>query len=298
MKMRTLKYFTREGIKNVNRNKVMSFASISSVIAALLVIGIFFCIMINISYLANTLEAQVEMVVEISNDLSPDLIASMKKSILSVHDVKEVTFVSKAEALENMKKAMGDNKDVLSGLEADNPLPDSFKVNLKNANSADDIAFNIKSISNVVNVTYGKDELKKLLKLIYVIRLSSLMIIAVLIFISIFIISNTIKLTVYARRKEIGIMKYVGATDTFVRGPFLVEGMLLGFVGGLIAALILMPGYMSLDNFIKNQMFGLFKVSILPMSQIAFNLTTLLMTVGIIIGAIGSMISVRRFIKV
>lgn len=298
MKIRTLKYFAREGVKNVNRNKVMSFASISSVIAALLVIGIFFCIMINVTYLANGIEAQVEMVVELSNNLSPDLISGMKKSIEAVHGVKSVVFVSKAEALENMKKAMGDNKDVLNGLETDNPLPDSFKVSLNDANNADDVAFNIKSISNVVNITYGKDELNKLLKLIYVIKLSSLMIIAVLIFISIFIISNTIKLTVYARRKEIGIMKYVGATDTFVRGPFLVEGMFLGLIGGLIAALVLMPGYMSLDQFITNQMFGLFKVSILPLSQIAFNLTALLMSVGIVIGAVGSIISVRRFIKV
>ncbi len=298
MKLRTLNYFTKEGIVNVRRNKVMTFASITSVIAALLVIGIFFCLMINVNYLADNIEDQVEMVVELKNDLSPNLIENIKKEILGVNGVEAVSFVSKADALELMKKAMGSSKDVLSGLEDDNPLPDTFKVSLKDPRMAESIDLAIRSIENVVNVSYGQDELKKILKLMYVVRLSSLIIIGVLTFIAIFIISNTIKLTVYARRKEIGIMKYVGATDTFVRGPFLVEGMFLGFVGGLVSSGFLLFGYYNLDRFIRNQMFGLFKISILPTGSIYMNLTLLLLAVGVAIGAIGSVISVRRFIKV
>lgn len=298
MKVRTIKYFVKEGFGNVNRNRVMTAASISSVIAALLVIGIFFCLMINVNYLADNIESQVQMVVELDNDLSPSLIASTKKEVLSLDGVKDVVFVSKAQALEEMKKAMGASKDVLSGLETDNPLPDTFKVSLKDPRMAAAVALTLSSVDKVTKVTYGQDELNKILKLMYVLRMSSLIIIGVLTFIAVFIISNTIKLTVYARRKEIGIMKYVGATDTFVRAPFLVEGVIIGLLGGLISSGLLVLGYSKLDQFVKSQMFGLFKVSILPVGDMYTNLTLLLVTAGVVIGAIGSMISVRRFIKV
>jgi len=298
MKLRTLRYFAKEGTGNVTRNRVMTFASVSSVIAALLVIGIFFCLMINVNYLADNIESQVEMVVELNENLSPTLISGIEKEIYTLNGVKAVRFVSKAQALEEMKKAMGASKDVLAGLEDDNPLPDTFKVSLKDPRMAASVALALRSVDKVTKVTYGQDELNKILKLMYVVRISSLLIIGVLTFIAVFIISNTIKLTVYARRKEIGIMKYVGATDAFVRAPFLVEGVIIGILGGLLSSGLLLIGYYNLDKFIKNQMFGLFKISILPMGSVFLNLTLLLVTTGIIIGAIGSMISVRRFIKV
>lgn len=298
MKLRTMNYFVKEGAGNVTRNRVMTFASVTSVIAALLVIGIFFCLMINVNYLADNIESQVQMVVELDENLSPNLITGIEKEIYTLNGVKEVTFVSKAQALEEMKKAMGASKDVLAGLEDDNPLPDTFKVSLKDPRMAASVALALGSVNKVVKVTYGQDELNKILKLMYVLRISSLIIIGVLTFIAIFIISNTIKLTVYARRKEIGIMKYVGATDSFVRAPFLVEGVIIGVLGGLLSSGFLLIGYYNLDKFIKNQMFGLFKISILPMASVFTSLTLLLVTAGIIIGAIGSMISVRRFIKV
>ena len=298
MKFRTIKYFAKEGLGNISRNRVMTFAAVTSSIAALLVIGIFFCLMINVNYLADNIESQVEMVVELNENLAPNLIANIKKEISSVDGVNLVTFVSKAKALEEMKNAMGASKDVLLGLEADNPLPDTFKVSLKDPRNAAGVALALRSIDKVTSVTYGQDELNKILKLMYVLRISSLIIIGVLSFIAVFIISNTIKLTVFARRKEIEIMKYVGATDTFVRGPFLVEGIILGLIGGAFSSGFLVLGYYNLENFVKRQMFGLFKVSILPVGSMAMNLTLLLVISGVVIGAVGSMISVRRFIKV
>ena len=298
MRFNTIKYFAKEGLGNVSRNRVMTFAAVTSSIAALLVIGIFFCLMINVNYLADNIESQVEMVVELNENLPPNLIANIKKEISSVDGVKLVTFVSKAKALEEMKNAMGASKDVLLGLEQDNPLPDTFKVSLKDPRNAAAVALALRSVDKVTNVTYGQDELNKILKLMYVLRISSLIIIGVLSFIAVFIISNTIKLTVFARRKEIEIMKYVGATDTFVRGPFLVEGIILGLIGGAFSSGFLVLGYYNLENFVKRQMFGLFKVSILPVGSMAMNLTLLLVISGVVIGAVGSMISVRRFIKV
>ena len=298
MKFNTIKYFAKEGLGNVSRNRVMTFAAVTSSIAALLVIGIFFSLMMNVNYLADNIEAQVEMVVELNENLTPNLLANIKKEISSVDGVKAVIFVSKAQALEEMKKAMGASKDVLLGLEDDNPLPDTFKVSLKEPRNAAAVALALRSVDKVTNVTYGQEELNKILKLMYILRISSLIIIGVLSFIAVFIISNTIKLTVFARRKEIEIMKYVGATDIFVRGPFLVEGVILGLLGGAFASGILILGYYNLESFVKSQMFGLFKVSILPVGSMAMNLTLLLVTAGVVIGAVGSMISVRRFIKV
>ena len=125
----------------------------------------------------------------------------------------------------------------------DNPLPDSFIITLTDPNKASSVALSVSSISNIDKVLYGKEELEKILNATYVIRISSVVIISILLFISIFIISNTIKLTVFARRREIGIMKYVGATDWFVRGPFIIEGILLGIPGSLISSGILGAGY-------------------------------------------------------
>ena len=298
MKLNTIKYFAKEGLGNVSRNRVMTFAAVTSSIAALLVIGIFFSLMMNVNYLADNIEAQVEMVVELNENLTPNLLTNIKKEISSVDGVKAVIFVSKAQALEEMKKAMGASKDVLLGLEDDNPLPDTFKVGLKEPRNAAAVALALRSVDKVTNVTYGQEELNKILKLMYVLRISSLIIIGVLSFIAVFIIANTIKLTVFARRKEIEIMKYVGATDIFVRGPFLVEGVILGLLGGAFSSGILILGYYNLESFVKSQMFGLFKVSILPVGSMAMDLTLLLVTAGVVIGAVGSMISVRRFIKV
>jgi cell division transport system permease protein len=298
VKIRTTKFFIREGFGNLHKNKTMSTASISSVIAALLVIAIFFIIVMNVDYAASKLESQIEMMVYLQDNLSESIVSSIGKELKTVSAVKDVQFVSKAQALIDLNEKWGDNAYLLEGLEGDNPLPDSFKVTLTNPAEANTVALAISSISNIERVVYGKEELEKLLKATYILRISSLVIISILVFISVFIISNTIKLTVYARRKEINIMKYVGATDWFVRGPFIVEGILLGLLGSLITTLVVGVGYYYTASLIRNQMIGLLTVTLMPFGQLIGSLTLLLGTVGLLIGVIGSMLSVRKFIKV
>jgi cell division transport system permease protein len=298
VKIRTTKFFIREGFGNLHKNKTMSTASISSVIAALLVIAIFFIIVMNVDYAASKLESQIEMMVYLQDNLSESIVSSIGKELKTVSAVKDVQFVSKAQALIDLNEKWGDNAYLLEGLEGDNPLPDSFKVTLTDPTEANTVALAISSISNIERVVYGKEELEKLLKATYILRISSLIIISILVFISVFIISNTIKLTVYARRKEINIMKYVGATDWFVRGPFIVEGILLGLLGSLITTLVVGVGYYYTASLIRNQMIGLLTVTLMPFGQLIGSLTLLLGTVGLLIGVIGSMLSVRKFIKV
>jgi cell division transport system permease protein len=197
-----------------------------------------------------------------------------------------------------LEKNWGDNSYLLEGLEGDNPLPDAFLITLADPNEASSVAMSVSAISNIEKVVYGKEELAKLLSTTYMLRMSSVFIILILLFISIFIIANTIKLTLYARRREIGIMKYVGATDWFVRMPFIIEGIIVGIIGAVAATAILGGAYYYSSSLVKNQMIGFMSISLMPFNQIISSMVVLLITVGIIIGAAGSLISVRKFIKV
>lgn len=298
MKLRTGKYFIKEGYKNLHRNRIMSFTSISSVIASLLVVGIFFIIMLNVDYIASSLESQIEMRVYLQDGLSQNIVDAISKEIKALNGVKDIKYIPKAEALKDMGEKWGDNSYLLEGLEGDNPLPDTIVITLTDSRLASAVSLSVSAMSNVEKVIYGKEELQKLLKVTYVLRMSSLIIITILLFISIFIIANTIKLTVYARRREIGIMKFVGATDWFVRGPFIFEGMILGFWGGIISVVLLGAGYYYCAGFIKRQMLGFLAISLMPFNQVVTSLVVLLIAIGIFIGAIGSLISVRKFIRV
>lgn len=298
MKLRTGKFFIREGFSSIRRNKTMSASAITSVMAALLVVGIFFIIVLNIDYAATKLESQIEMMVYLNDGLSENIVDTMENEIKSINGVKSVEFVSKDLALKNLEKNWGENSYLLEGLDGDNPLPDAFLITLADPAQASSVAMSVSAISNIDKVAYGKEELAKLLNATYVLRMSSAVIILILLFISIFIIANTIKLTLYARRREIGIMKFVGATDWFVRMPFIIEGIIVGIIGAAVSSAILGAAYYYFSDVIKNQMIGFMSISLMPFNQIITSMVVLLITVGIIIGAAGSLISVRRFIKV
>ncbi len=276
----------------------MSIAAIGSVFAALLVIGIFFTLVLNVDYLATKLESQVEVKVYIKDGLSSEVINAMNKDIKELTGVKDCVFLSKDEALQSFSQQLGENSNLLDGLEGDNPLADSFIVTLYEPRMASNVTIAISAMSNVENVVYGKEELEKLLNITYLLRVGSLIIIMILVLISIFIISNTIKLTVFARRREVSIMKYVGATDGFVRGPFLAEGILMGIIGSIISIGVISIGYYFSAQYVKQQTIGLISISLLPVSNVFYNLSIALIVIGIAIGSLGSMISIRKFLKV
>lgn len=298
MKIRTFRYFGRQSLRNLWRNKAMSVAAIGSVFAALLVIGIFITIVLNIDFLATELESQVEIKVYINDDLSTEVIDTMNEDIKGLSGVENSFFISKEKALEKFSEQLGENSNLLEGLEDDNPLADSFIVTLEDPKMASKVTMAISAMSNVENVVYGKEELEKLLNVTYLLRVGSLAIVVILVLISIFIISNTIKLTVFARRKEIGIMKYVGATDGFVKGPFFIEGILMGLIGSLISMAVISIGYYYGSGYIEQQSLGLISINLLPMKNIVYSLSFSLAVIGIVIGSAGSMISIRKFLKV
>lgn len=298
VKLRTCKYYIRESFKGFFRNKFMSLASVTSVTATLLVIGIFIILALNVDFLASSFESQVELKVFLVNDVEKGVINTMKEAVASIEGVSDVVFESKEQALESFKTKFEDNSYLLEGLEDRNPLPDSFIVTLVSPNYAEKVSGQISSMINVERVFYGREIIDKLLKITTALRTGCVMLISILFIISTFIISNTIKLTVFARRREIAIMKVVGATDWFVRWPFIIEGVLIGVFGSLISILILAGGYFYCIQAINESMLQIISINLMPFAMVIMTLSVFILCMGVLIGIFGSLISVRRFLKV
>lgn len=290
VKLRTIRYFFKEAFVNLFRNGWMSLASIGAVASALIIFGSFLMISINFDYIAKNVESQVEITAYVEDSVDKLKINQIELSIKSLDGVKEVVFVSKEQALEEFKKQVGE--ELLEGIE--NPLPNSFRIKVETPQEVAGVAERIQKIEGIEEVKYGKGVVEKLFKVTYWMRLMGLAVMAIFATISVFIISNTIRITVFSRRREISIMKYIGATDWFVRWPFLIEGMMLGFTGSLIAIALLAVGYSYLYNMVK---LNVPMISLLPLKE--FNEYTLgLLLMGTFLGAFGSGFSIRRFLRV
>ncbi|WP_041423914.1 permease-like cell division protein FtsX [Thermosediminibacter oceani] len=290
MKFRTIRYFFREAFVNLLRNGWMSLASVGAVASALIIFGSFLMISINFDHIAKDVESQVEITAYLNDSVNQLQINQIEYRIKSIPGVKEVTFISKEQALEEFKKQVGE--ELLEGIE--NPLPHSFRIRVENPQEVVDIASRTQEIAGVEEVKYGKGVVEKLFNITYWMRLLGLAIMAIFAVISVFIISNTIRITVFARRREINIMKYIGATDWFVRWPFLIEGMLLGFAGSMIAMIFLISGYNYLYDTV---MLNIPMISLLPIEEFS-DYTLGLLAVGTLLGAFGSGFSIKRFLRV
>lgn len=295
MKFRTFGHFIKEGMASLGRNSLMSLASIGSVASALIILGIFLIITLNFNFIVDTVESQVEITAYLDDSLMDEEISRIGRELIQVHGVREVTFVSREQALKEFREQLGDKEGLLAAMEKDNPLPNSYRIKTQNPEVVKDVANMIGRIEGIDEVKYGKEIVDKLFKITGIIRFVGIGVMAVLSIISIFIISNTIKLTVYARRREIEIMKYIGATDWFIRWPFLIEGMVLGFLGSLIAVGVLNVAYYYLFNFV---VLNIPIITLLPFDVFLYDLSIWFLGIGTFIGAVGSGISIRRFLRV
>jgi cell division transport system permease protein len=305
MKISTILRHLREGSKNVIRNGWMTFASTSAIAISLFILGIFLLLALNVNSLADQLESEVEIRVYLELNTQDEQINSIQNQIGSIEEVSKVTFVPKEEGLEIMKEKFGeDGAELLEGYEGDdNPLPDSFTVKVNDPHNVSFVADKIDQLDSNEStpffdkVIYGKGYVENLFKVTRAVRNVGLVLVAGLAFTAMFLISNTIKLTILARRREIGIMKLVGATNNFIRWPFFIEGALLGIIGSVIPVIILLYGYSSLINAFKFDL-GLLLIQLLPLDVILYKVFGLLLGIGIVIGVWGSTISVRKFLKV
>jgi len=295
MKLNTAFYYIREGLTNVKRNRAMTVASITSVTAALLILGLFLIIILNVDSMANQVESQLELKAFINDSYDMSKVTKVGDEIKEINGVKSITFESKKDALNNFKKQLGDKSYLVNGLENDNPMPQSFIVKVTDANMMKQVSEEIKKIDGVTQVSYGQDVVDKLLGIIKIIRIVGLCVILILFIISVVIISNTIKLGVFARRREINIMKYIGATDWFIRWPFLVEGIVLGLVGSILAIVILGLIYGYAADLVNNK---LIIFTLLPVGNVLRQSLMHFLAMGSLIGALGSGISIKRFLNV
>lgn len=295
MRVRTFGYFFRQAFVSILRNSLMSFASVSSVAAVLIILGMVLLLGLNVDYIASDVESQVEITAYLADGLDVEQVSEIGQKLIQVNGVKEVRFVSKDEALKEFKKQLGDQGDLLEGIKEDNPLPDFYRIKTINPSAISEVAAEVNKIEGVVDVVYGKEVVDKLFKLTGWTRLVGFAAITVFAFVSIFIISNTIRLTVFARRKEIGIMKYIGATDWFIRWPFLIEGMLLGLIGALISVSVINISYYYLTKTVAQ---NLPVIKLIPFDSLLYKITAGFIAIGALLGALGSGISIRRFVKV
>lgn len=295
MKLSTSEYFIKEVYTSFKRNIWMTLASIFTVVLSLFILGFFSIVILNLNKMADTLESQVQISVYLKDDLSQEEIDETKETLSKIEGLQDIKFTNREEAMENFKERLGDQQFLLDALDNTNPLPDSFSLTVTSPQQVKTIADTAAALDSVESASYSQDIINHLFNLTHLIRLIGVALIILLTGAAIFIISNTIRLTVFARRKEIAIMKYVGATDWFIRWPFLLEGICLGFIGGGLATIFLYIVYNQVTQEIYEAM-AFFPL--IPQHPFIDYISLAILVAGIIIGALGSTISLKRFLKV
>lgn len=296
MIFRNLKYFVTQGVKGLLSNSLMTLASIGIVIASLVIFGIFVLFGLNINSIGNQIKEQCEINVYLPNDMNRDDVRAIGSQLSEIEYVKEAQLYTKEERLQNYKEGIRhDQAEVITTLEADNPLRDAYILSLTDVRMANQVAAEAAKIQGVEEVTNRQDLIKTILSITNTVRNVSIWLLIILAGISIFIISNTIKLGMFSRRKEINIMKFVGATNWFIRWPFIIEGMLLGAVGATISALIVMFGYSSVLGTLQEFMGN---ITLLGASEVVNIIIISFALMGIGIGMAGSAMSIRKHLHV
>ena len=279
----------------MRRNGLMSLASISTVALSLFILGVFACGVVNLNNLASHLESQVQISIYLKDNLTTPQVMELGKKLKALPDLKEIEFVTKDEAMKRFKERLGEQQQLVDSLDGHNPLPTSYVLTFNTPDQVKSTAELVSKYPEVESTHYGQDVIEQIFEVTKIIRIGGIILIGFLAGATLFIISNTIRLTVFARRKEIGIMKYVGATNGFIRWPFLLEGMFLGAIGGIIAGLATWQFY----QYVTAQVVANFAfMPLVPLMPFIYQLSGGLVGVGIIVGAIGSTISLKQYIKV
>ncbi|MBD8025383.1 ABC transporter permease [Ureibacillus sp. Re31] len=298
MKGRTIKRHFRESFKTLSRNGWMTFASISAVTVTLLLVGVFAIIMMNLNKVADDIENDVEIKVLIDIIEDPNQAKEAEDKLISdiekLPEVKEVKYSSKENELNLLIEDFGDD---LSLFEQSNPLRNVLYVKASDPQQTAKVAKKIDALDNTYEVVYGEGKVEKLFSFLNTSRNVGLILIVGLLFTAIFLISNTIRITIIARRDEIEIMKLVGATNAFVRIPFVLEGMWLGVLGSIIPIAVVSIVYYNVYNVLQPRLHGEL-VQLLDLSPLLYQVNALIIVLGIFIGVWGSFMSVRKFLKI
>lgn len=298
MRFNVINYLVGEGISNLFKNKKSTLSSLMIMCATMLIFGLFFVIGENINaFVANVAEAQ-EIRVYIDNEATESEIDEIGTQILQIEGVRNAEFISKEKAYEYMKEMLGEEgEELLEGREGIFTV--SYDVTLTDLELNDDVQEQILQLAHIKKIESSNKVIEQVINLANGVKAITAALLILLIVISIAIISNTIKLTVHARRKEISIMKYVGATNGFIRWPFLVEGIIIGVVAGLLSVGIIGVAYTFIANKISETTFlEIAKWKLLEFKDMFNLILTVYLGLGVGIGAVGSSISMKKYLEV
>ena len=295
--IRTIVYSVKQAFRQISRNRTMMFTSLFSITAMMLILGLFFMLAVNIDVLSQRAEEQFDMVeLYLKDSVSDTERMELSEKIGAMECVETVQYVSKEKALKIMKKRWGNNGYLLDGLSS-NPLPASLQVKMKTIGKTAGFVKTIRKEKGVEDVACRQDEIDKIMKITEHIQIGAVIVIFFLIIVSVVVVANTIRLTVLARGSAISIMKYVGATNWFIRAPFLMEGIIIGVAAALLSALIVSGLYEAFADHYSEKFLVMLSMQLLPVSSLAGKVTAIFLGLGISIGAVGSIISMRRFLE-
>ena len=300
MKYNILGYLIGEGFSNVFKNKKSTGASLMIMCATMIIFGVFLILGENINHFVREVEDAQGIQVFATREATDEQIQQLGDEINNINGVNTIEFVSKESALNQMKEKFSEHEEFLEGYDGENNIfSDSYVVTLTDLNLLNQVQEEISKLDNVKEITSSNETVSTLIDLANGIKIVTGVILVLLIIISIFIIANTIKLTVHARRKEISIMKYVGATNGFIRWPFIVEGMIIGIISSAISILLVAVAYNFIaEQMVNSQFMKMVGVSLVGFSDMFSSIIFVYMLLGIGIGAIGSIISMRKYLKV
>ncbi len=302
MKFSNFKYLVKQGFLNFKENRIMSVASIGVVVSCLIIVGVCGLLAMNINSFATFLGDQNEVVVYLYDDASESEIDAIDDFIKNNDNISSYNYVSKEEALEEQMSYLGEYGELLESYQGEeNPLPASFRCKVKNLELIQETSDALSQLKGVELMSTPTELAGVLVTIKNATYYGGFGVLAILVFVSIVVIANTIRLTVFARRKEINIMKFVGATNGFIRLPFIVEGLLIGTIGALLTFGVLSGGYYYLLNYMGTTATGWLAMvysALIPYSEIWWKMLAIFVGFGWFIGGVGSAISMKRYLKV
>ena len=298
MSMSRAGYSLNQAFSQMGRNKGMYFTSILAITAMMLILGLFFVAFVNVNLFTRSIEKDYNVIqIYLEDGSSDEVTEKVGQTLQATEGVEKVEYVTKDQALKTLKDRWGDNGYLLENL-PENPLPNSYTVYVSDKDAANNVASMAPDIEGVNDVVYYRDTIEKLAQVSRFIELGSIIAVAFLVIVSTVIVANTIKLTVFNREKEISIMKYLGATNWFVKAPFIWGGVIIGILSSVIATGLTYIIYKRVVGIIGGDILRILSVNLVPAEQLTLTLLASFLCLGIGIGVIGSAISIRKFLNV
>ena len=295
MKGTSLKYLTHEGFRNVWVNRLMSLASVTVLMACLIIMGAGIMIYFNINNVVDKVQSQNVVMVYVADDASEDETTQIGTSLKGISNVESCEFVPKEVAFQEQIQSMGGDAALFEGFD-EIPLPDAYKVTVKDLSQFGNTVSQIKQINKVDSVRENSDLASKLLSLRHAVSIVSVGLVVMLFLVALFIISNTIRITMFSRKLEISIMKAVGATNWFIRWPFMIEGMILGTISGIVSLGVLWGLYAVAEK-VFAQTLSLIGFSLVPFSEYWWQILLVFVAIGLFTGGFGSLVSMAKYLK-